>query len=65
MLITPELAVRIILTLIGIITGFYGIMHILFYKLQLPGFEGKWVMNMSATLLTISVVLIVLAYTFI
>lgn len=62
MLITPEIAIRIIFTMIGVIVSFYAVVNLIFYKLALPGFEGKWVVSMSATLISIGVVLIALAY---
>ncbi|BFH72872.1 hypothetical protein SJAV_08160 [Sulfurisphaera javensis] len=65
MLISAELTIKIIFTVISLVTGFYGVVNLIFYKLSLPGFEGKWVIHMSATLLAVSVALIILAYTFI
>jgi len=61
--VTPEVAIKIIFNVIAIITGFYGAVHIVFYKLSLPGFEGKWALNLAVTLLGIAVVLLALSYT--
>jgi len=40
--INSELLIRIIFATISIILLFYGGVHIIFYKLKLPGFEEKW-----------------------
>jgi len=61
--VTPEVAIKIIFNVIAIITGFYGAVHIVFYKLNLPGFEGRWALNLAVTLLGIAVVLLALSYT--
>jgi len=63
LIITPELAIKIIFYVIAIVTGFYGIVHVVFYKLNLPGFE-KWALNLGITLLAISVALLVISLIF-
>ena len=60
--VTPEVAIKIIFNVIAIVTGFYGAVHIVFYKLNLPGFEGKWALNLAVTLIGVSIVLLALSY---
>lgn len=60
MIISPEIAIRIIFDVIGIVVTFYGVVHILFYKLSLPGFEGRWAMNLALILIPVGVVLLAL-----
>jgi hypothetical protein len=60
--INSELLIRIIFATISIILLFYGGVHIIFYKLKLPGFEGRWAINLGTILLTISIALLVVAF---
>lgn len=61
--ITPELAIKIVFDVIAVVTGFYGVVHVVFYKLNLPGFE-RWAFNLGATLLAISAVLFAIGLIF-
>ena len=56
--VTPELAIKIIFDVIAIVIGFYGIVHVIFYKLSLPGFKGKWALNLAITLLVVAAALL-------
>ena len=60
--VTPELAIKIIFDVIAIVTGFYGTVHVVFYKLGLPGFKGKWALNLAITLLVVAAVLLAVSY---
>ena len=60
--INSELLVKIIFVTISIILLFYGGVHIIFHKLKLPGFEERWAINLGTILLSISVVLLVVAF---
>lgn len=62
-MITPELALKIIFLVVALVTAFYGIVHITFYKLGLPGFK-KWALHLGFTLLVISAVLLTLSFMF-
>ncbi|MFP3259503.1 MAG: hypothetical protein RXQ22_01155 [Sulfolobus sp.] len=62
MYINSELLIRIIFATISIILLIYGGVHIIFYKLKLPGFEERWAINLGTILLTISIALPVVAF---
>ncbi|MFP3225775.1 MAG: hypothetical protein RXQ80_02465 [Sulfolobaceae archaeon] len=57
-----ELLIRIIYATISIILLILGGIHIILYKLKLPGFEGRWAINLGTILLTISIALLVVAF---
>ncbi|QGR19887.1 hypothetical protein [Stygiolobus azoricus] len=62
MIIDSVLLLRIIFTTIGTVLIVFGAIHLVFHKLNLPGFEGRWAINLSMTLISLSIALYLLSF---
>lgn len=62
MIIDPIFLLKIVFTTIGTVLIVFGGIHLVFHKLNLPGFEGKWAINLSMTLISLSIALYLLSF---
>ncbi|BCU69558.1 hypothetical protein [Stygiolobus caldivivus] len=62
MIIDPITLLRIMFATMGTVLIFFGGVHLAFHKLNLPGFEGKWAVNLSITLISVSLALYVMTF---
>ena len=62
MIIDPILLLRMMFITIGTVLIVFGGIHLVFHKLNLPGFEGKWAINLSVILITLSIALYLLSF---
>ena len=62
MIIDIVTLIRIFFTTIGTVLVFFGGAHLLFHKMGLPGFEGKWAVSLGSILILVSVALYVTSF---